>query len=77
MSKVRAKFSCTRVSEDSNGYKDAEFSAVYSEDESENADFAKATPSGEVKIQISPDVPASNFFKPGKNYYLDFTEAPE
>lgn len=73
MKKVRAKFSCNKVSNFPNGYKEAELNAVHSES-GENADFANATPSGSLTISISPDVPANNYFTPGKDYYLDFTE---
>jgi hypothetical protein len=44
--------------------------------EGENADFAKATPSGMVEMRIDKDVAASEFFEPTKRYYLTFEEAP-
>ena len=70
--KVRAKFNCTEVTD--NGYnKMVKFSAVSSES-GENADFAKATLSGTLEIWIDSETPASEFFKPQKDYYLDFTE---
>lgn len=50
--------------------------AIYGK-EGENKDFADATPSGECWMQISDGRPALDFFKPGKNYYVTFTEAPE
>lgn len=50
--------------------------AVYS-NEGENKDFADATPSGECWMQISDGRPAAAFFKPGKKYYVTFTEAPD
>lgn len=49
--------------------------AVYGK-EGENKDFSDATPSGECWMQINVDRPALAFFKPGKNYYVTFTEAP-
>lgn len=50
--------------------------AIYGK-EGENADFAKATPSGACWMQIDAGVPASRFFTPGKSYYVTFTEAPD
>jgi len=50
--------------------------AVYSST-GENKDFADATPSGECWMNISPGRPAAEFFKPGKKYYVTFTEAPD
>ena len=50
--------------------------AIYGK-EGENKDFADATPSGACWMQISDGRPALAFFKPGKNYYVTFTEAPE
>ena len=70
---VKAKFQCIAVT-DFGGQKQAQLQAVYS-GSGENEDFAKATPYGELKINIDMDVPASNFFKPGKSYYLTFDEA--
>lgn len=43
---------------------------------SENAIFGHWTPSAFLDMHIrNPD--AAKFFKPGKKYYLTFTEAPE
>lgn len=50
--------------------------AVYG-DKGENKDFADATPSGQCWMNISDGRPALAFFKPGKKYYVTFTEAPE
>ena len=50
--------------------------AVYGT-EGENKDFAEATPSGQCWMNISPNRPAGKFFKPGKRYYVTFTEAPD
>ena len=69
---VKAKFRCNCVT-DYGGQKQATLSAVYS-NEGENADFAKATPYGELKINIDSEVPASDFFQPQKYYYLTFDE---
>jgi hypothetical protein len=50
--------------------------AVYSTT-GENKDFCDATPSGECWMNIAPGFPAAEFFKPGKKYYVTFTEAPD
>ena len=70
---VKAKFVCNTITE-SVYNKQAQLTAVYGK-EGENADFAKATPSGTFQICIDKDVPASDFFTPGKSYYLTFDEA--
>lgn len=80
MDAVRAKMQCNRteVSDYGNGatYTKTHFGAVYGK-EGENSDYAKATPAGECWLQIDQDRPASGFFKPGKKYYVTFTEAPD
>jgi hypothetical protein len=73
MKTVRAKFRCTSV-QDFGWNKTANFSAVAA-NQGENADFAKATPSGQLSINIDGDVPASQFFEPKKEYYLTFEAA--
>lgn len=40
----------------------------------EDKRFAKATPSGELSMQVD-NPPAAAFFELGKTYYLDFTKA--
>lgn len=55
--------------------------AVYQPDEGqrqlpENAVFGKWTPWGEFKAGIGNPA-AKQFFKPGKNYYITFTESPD
>ena len=71
---VRAKFAVQSVTETLYGTS-VELSAVYSTS-GENADFTDATPSGQLKIQISKGRPAAEVFKVGKAFYLDFTEVP-
>lgn len=73
MESVKAKFTCSWVAENGR-FKTAYFHAVYST-EGENADFAKATPGGNLSINIDSEVPASDFFEQGKSYYLTFTKA--
>lgn len=72
---VTAKFKCVSVT-NFGGSKSANLSAVYGTT-GENADFARATPSGQLQIGIDAGVPASDFFKPGESYYLVFKKAPK
>lgn len=70
---IRAKFHCNSITD--NGYgKSANLTAVYG-DKGENADFAKATPSGTLNINIDKGTNAADFFIPQKNYFLTFEEA--
>lgn len=70
---IKAKFRCNSVTD--NGYnKQAKLSAVYGT-EGENADYSKATPSGQLEISIDKETKASDFFEPSKDYYLTFEEA--
>lgn len=82
---VRAKMQVNRLETTDYGqvvdgkpvtYAKVHMGAVYGK-EGENADYAKATPCGECWLQIDSDRPASGFFKPGKRYYVTFTEAPD
>lgn len=73
ISQVRAKFRCESI--ETNEYNhNVKLRAVCGKD-GENKDFADATPGGDLKIMISKGRPAAGFFEPGKDYYLDFTEA--
>lgn len=70
---IKAKFRCNSVTD--NGYnKQAKLSAVYGT-EGENADYSKATPSGQLEISIDKETKAAEFFQPQKDYYLTFEEA--
>ena len=73
---LKAKFSVTSLT-DYGHNKEVNLQAIYSTDTAENADFTKYTPSGSIKMSMSNDVPATEFFKPGKKYYVYFEEAPE
>lgn len=70
---VKAKFRCQSVT-DFGGQKQANLTAVYG-NTGENADFTRVTPSGDLRINIQSDAPASTFFTPGEDYYLTFEEA--
>lgn len=69
---VRAKFVCNSV-EVYTESKKAKLSAVYSNDTQENADFTKYTPSGNIEILITNEAKAAEYFIPGEQYYVDFS----
>lgn len=75
MYKIKAKFKCDHV-EDSPEYqqKQVTLSPVISGSE-ENRSFARYTPSGLLQLSISYETPASDFFDPGEEYYLDIVKA--
>lgn len=73
LTSVKAKFLCQSVT-DYGKSKEIKMGAVYGK-EGENADFTKYTPVGNLNIYIEKDAPASNYFNPGKEYYLTFDAA--
>lgn len=72
MSTVRAKFKCESITDYGTG-KEIKAIAVYGT-EGENADFTKFTPSGYLSMHTSGETKADEFFKPGKEFYLTFSE---
>jgi len=81
MLKIRAKFRCDTVIPATEDYDAVAYlSAVYSdpngEVNEENKSFSDATPSGQLTISISKEVPAHKYFRQGRHYYLDFTRIP-
>jgi len=73
---IRAKFSCHSVKDEDYG-EVVNLSAVYGNDDKDNEEnnqFSEATPSGSHEMVIS-NPSAKGFFKEGKDYYLDFSEA--
>lgn len=75
---MRAKFRCAKVSffgDPTNPDISRQYTltAVYDTTTEENRRFTKATPWGELTISV--DNPSARL-EVGKNYYLDFTEAP-
>ena len=70
--KVRAKFMCNAVTEYVSG-KEVQLMAVQNGSE-ENKSFATYTPSASLKMSISPETEAVNYFIVGREYYLDFIE---
>lgn len=74
--RTRAKFQCNWVQDHGQGGKRVQLGVVYCKVEgTENRDFTKATPSGHIEMQIDNPAAAVQFV-PGKQYYVDFTEAP-
>ena len=74
---IRAKFRCNSVTfngdpTDDNTSRSYNLSPVYDTSTPENARFTKATPWGELKLNV--DNPEARF-EVGKFYYLDFTPA--
>jgi hypothetical protein len=76
MAHTRAKFQCHHVTDHGHN-KSVRLAPVYSRKEgTENYDFTKATPSGELTMSI--DNPAAAVqFKPLRMYYLDIHECAE
>ena len=76
---VKAKFRCNQIIDTAYttdySQRKVVFSAVYGK-EGENADYAKATPSGNLEMVIDKETKAYDAFQPGKEYYLMFEEAP-
>lgn len=73
---VRAKMRCHNI-QTANGNVAVQMGAVYSADpESENKKFSDYTPSASVMLNIQQDKPAAKMFEVGKEYYVDFIEAP-
>ena len=70
--KIRAKMKCNEVSKTEYG-ETAKLTAVYGNGE-ENKSFSDATPVATHEMLITNKA-AHGFFAPGKEYYLDFTEA--
>jgi len=73
--KVKAKFHCVSVSANEI-YKKATLDTVIGT-EDDNKDFTDQAPRGNLIIHIMNDRPAANFFTPGKDYYLEFEQAPD
>jgi hypothetical protein len=72
---VRAKFRVNNIrtyTDDPNGLKTIVLHAVYDDGIPENQRFAQATPSGTIEITIN-NPPASDVFKHGQEFYVDFT----
>lgn len=74
MSVVRAKFRCIQIVETEGGNKTVKLTAVSSGSE-ENKQFFKWTPAASIDLStLNPA--AAEQFKPGCEFYVDFTPAP-
>lgn len=69
---MRAKFKVYQAVK-SDGRTQIVAGAVYGH-EGENADFAKATPSGHLSLIIDDSTPASGYLEANDEFYLDFTK---
>lgn len=70
---VKAKFQCNSIVDLDYAIL-VNMSAVYG-NEGENADYAKATPCGNLNLNIDKNTKAANEFERGKYYYLTIEEA--
>ena len=68
---IRAKFKCTSVEQFENGAEKVNLMPVYNE---ANKDWSKFTPAGGLWMSITKEG-ASGQFKPGVEYFFDFTVA--
>jgi len=64
---------CQSVKKLQFGGEEVEFTAVYGGSPEDNT-YAKATPSGSLKLFVDNDA-AKGAFEPGKAYYVDITPA--
>lgn len=69
---LRAKFLCNKI-EDYGTWKKVFLMAQYSNTKEDNQ-FSSATPSGSMEMTVTSES-GMGYFKPGKQYYLDITEA--
>ena len=67
---MKAKFKCNQVNK-LESCEQAFLSPVLQGSE-ENKSFSQYTPSGKLELMITNPA-AADFFKPGKDYYLDIT----
>ncbi len=73
MSTVRAKFKVQSVTESEGGLKTANLSPVTS-GSPENEKFFKWTPGGQIQLGTI-NLDAAEQFRPGRQFYVDFTPA--
>lgn len=71
---MRAKFVCHSVTKDSSGNEIVTLGAVYGKDGSDNAQWSKFTPCGQLSMTISNPA-AQGMIQPGKEYFLNITAA--
>ena len=82
LQQIRAKFQVTRISENywrdasgtvQHGSFDIYLTPQYDDSIEKDRCFAKATPSGEIRLTVTNEL-ARQFLRPGHNFYVDFTE---
>ena len=73
---ILAKFLCNSIKETIYKEKIVKMNAVINGSE-ENKSFTSMTPSGSFQLSVTNDSPASNYFKVGKEYYFNISEAGE
>ncbi|MFZ2635550.1 MAG: hypothetical protein WAX33_04340 [Rectinemataceae bacterium] len=71
---IRAKFCVQSVTDYGNNYGNIKMIAECDRSIPENARFVQATPHGELEIGVTNPAVLEQM-KPGKKFYLDFTEA--
>ncbi len=71
---MRAKFHCDNITICNKEMIQVSLSAVQSDENLENQDFNRWTPSGTLVMTVD-NPKAKDFFSEGKEFYLDFTEA--
>lgn len=76
MRKVQAVFSCNTVIPAEYGYDTVAHLSAICDEKGLYKSYSEATPSGQISIQVSKDVPAHKFFKSGRTYKVDFTLVP-
>ena len=76
---IRCKFQCSQVMPVNEGY-NVVLNAVYNNRDGshneENAQYWKYTPGGTISF-YTVNESAAKYFISGKDYYVDFTEAPD
>jgi len=74
--KVRCKFLCQQISEQTCGPDKSQYGAeltAFTDGSEETAQFFAATPWGKLELGVL----AGQYFKPGKAYYIDIYPADE
>jgi hypothetical protein len=74
MRKMRAKFKCEETRQNQYNQETAKLYPVYQGENPENDSFSEATPQGSLEMVVTR-AEAKGYFEPGKEYYLDFSEA--
>lgn len=73
---TRAKFKCSNKTTTEGGYEKTYSVVLYpvTTGSEENKSFYASTPSGKIELTLTSEN-TFNLFKPGKEYYVDFTPA--